>query len=78
MKYCNELTVKDTHLYQCFKPEIHESKRSKLEVSQGSDKVLIKVNAADAVALRAEMNSVLKLLVVDEKISGVLEEQNEC
>jgi len=55
-------------LYKCFQPEIHKGERSNFKLKKEKDCLVFEIGAKDAVALRATMNSIAKLLNVYEKL----------
>lgn len=58
-------------LYECVKSEQKDMPRSSLTIRKHKGKVLFEISADDATALRATLNTVLKLLVVYEKSSNI-------
>jgi len=72
MSYKVNLDIRDKKLADCFMPEQQQGNRSSLKVTTTKDGLKLKIEAKDAVALRAELNSVMKLLVVNEKINKVI------
>ena len=58
-------------LYGCVKSEQKDMPRSSLKIKRQKDKVIFEVSADDATALRATVNTVLKLLIVYEKSSKI-------
>lgn len=55
-------------LYDCFQPEILKGDRASVELKKKKEYLLFKIKAKDSVALRAMMNSISKLLTINEKI----------
>jgi len=71
MKYAADLTVNDNNpetLLKAFFSEDSEGDRSSFELKKKEKGVLFKIKAKDAVALRARLNSIVKLLQVYEKV----------
>jgi len=58
-------------LFKSIKPEINNTSRSKTNICRQTNKLSIGCQAKDAVALRASVNSITKLLVVYEKMEGL-------
>ncbi len=58
-------------LYDCFQPEILKGDRASVELKQKKEYLLLKIKAKDSVALRAMINSIIKLLTVHEKIEKI-------
>lgn len=61
----------DEELYQCVKSEQKEMPRSSLKIKKKENKVIFDVEAQDAAALRATLNTVMKLLIVYEKTGNI-------
>jgi len=55
-------------LFKSIKPEINSTSRSKINICRQTNKLSIRCQAKDAVALRASVSSITKLLVVYEKM----------
>ena len=69
MKYVCSFTVNsDEKLYRALLPDISSSKRASLQVKQKKDNLFITIKALDAIALKAFVMSVIKLLEVYEKV----------
>jgi tRNA threonylcarbamoyladenosine modification (KEOPS) complex Pcc1 subunit len=58
-------------LYKCLLPEAKKIKRSEMGLKKEKDRLVINVRASDATALRASVNSILKLIVVYEKMKDI-------
>ena len=74
MKYTAQIIAKkDIHLEKIFQAEEKnlQNNRSRYEVKKSGDKVRFEIEAEDAVALKAALNSIAKVLQVHEKTSGV-------
>ncbi|MFC1768858.1 KEOPS complex subunit Pcc1 [Nanoarchaeota archaeon] len=73
MKYRLTLVVDEDidMLYDCLVPEISKRERSELKIEKGKDSLKLIMNAQDSVALRATANSLIKLLLMHEKIKKV-------
>ena len=73
MKYFAQITVEESgSLYECLNPEQMDFDRSSFDIKQDGSKVIINIQAKDAVALRATINSFTQLIAVYEK-AGKLE-----
>ena len=59
-------------LLRSFKPELKEWKRSKIKIKKNKGKIHFMVDAEDAVALRATLNSITGLLAVYDKTSKLV------
>lgn len=72
MKYTAEIIIKEDieNVHKTLLPELNEGKRDRSDFNVHKTKEILKieVNAADAVALRATLNNITKLLEVYEKI----------
>jgi tRNA threonylcarbamoyladenosine modification (KEOPS) complex Pcc1 subunit len=69
MKYVCSFDVKsDGKLYDALLPDVSSSKRASLHLEQKNDKLSITIKALDAIALKAFVSSVIKLLEVYEKV----------
>ncbi len=58
-------------LHDCLIPEMSERDRSKVTIAKEGKATKITMEAQDAVALRAAVNSIIKLLITHEKIKQV-------
>ncbi len=68
MKLSSRLIVQDdAGLYECVKSEQKDMPRSSLKIKKQKNDVVFDIKADDATALRATLNTVLKLLIVYEK-----------
>jgi tRNA threonylcarbamoyladenosine modification (KEOPS) complex Pcc1 subunit len=67
MRYRCELAFVDPHLMDSVQDEGVSSERGRCSLEQGK----IVVEASDAVALRATLNSALRLIIVHEKMMEV-------
>jgi len=66
------ITIADNApLLQAIRSEAKEMERSSLTITEEKGRISLKVKAKDATALRASLNSILKLLVVHEKMEGI-------
>ena len=69
MKYqCSFVVKSNGGLYQALLPDVSSSKRAILKVEQKKENLFITINALDAIALKAFVSSVIKLLEVDDKV----------
>lgn len=73
MKLKSKITVEDKSgkLFECVKCEQKTMSRSTLKIKRQKDNIVFDMSADDATALRATLNSVLKLLIVYEKSSNI-------
>ena len=73
MKYSLKLSIKHPKLYDLIKIELDDFKsdRSNTKLTKTKDGCEIKVEAKDAVALRASLNSITQLLKVYEKMQEI-------
>jgi tRNA threonylcarbamoyladenosine modification (KEOPS) complex Pcc1 subunit len=69
MKYKCSFTVKsDDKLYRALLPDISSSKRASLKLEQKKDNLSITIKALDVIALKAFVNSIIKLLELHDKV----------
>ena len=70
MDYSVKITLKKDidNLYKCFLPEIDKTKRANIDIKKTNDRITIKVEASDAIALKARLNGIIKLLSVYERV----------
>ena len=59
-------------LYKCFKPEMNKWERAQIKMKKSKGNLHFSIEAQDAVALRATLNSITGLLSVYEKTSKLL------
>ena len=72
MKYTCKFTVGHSiNLYRALLPDVSWNKRASLTLEQKNDKLIINICALDPIALKAFVNSVIKLLEIDNKIDKV-------
>ena len=73
MKYSFKLEVKDKKVFDLIKVELDglKSDRSTTKLTQTEQGCEIEVEAKDAVALRASLNSIAQLLKIYEKVQEV-------
>ncbi len=62
-------------LYKCFKPEMNKWQRAEVKIKKNKNKLHFNIQAQDAVALRATLNSITGLLSVFEKTNKLIEEK---
>lgn len=63
----------NTHpLHQAIASETKEMARSSITITEEKGKLVLRVSATDATALRASVNTILKLLVVYEKMTAIV------
>ena len=60
-------------LYKCFEPEINKWQRAEIKIKKNKDSLHFNIQAEDAVALRATLNSITALLSVYEKTNKLIE-----
>jgi len=71
MSYAVKLTANNkANLLECFQPEITKDKRSSWSLTKKNNDLIFTIQAKDAVALRATLNSIAKLFTVHEKIKN--------
>jgi tRNA threonylcarbamoyladenosine modification (KEOPS) complex Pcc1 subunit len=72
MRYSLILRIDNTAAYELLKPDLQKAERgrSKIELSRQGKGTIVKIEAEDAVALRASIDSVVQLLKVYEKMGG--------
>tara|TARA_Y100000310_G_C20273399_1_gene619117 strand:+ start:342 stop:566 length:225 start_codon:yes stop_codon:yes gene_type:complete len=73
MRFKAKIEIEDKGpLYKCLVPELQdaENKRSKVDIKKTSEGVDVRVKAMDVVALKARVNSVIKLVEVYEKVKN--------
>jgi tRNA threonylcarbamoyladenosine modification (KEOPS) complex Pcc1 subunit len=68
MKYTCEIRVDDLNLLKCLQEESVASDRGGYKLSDN----MITISATDAMAFRATVNSVSKLMVVYEKMRSII------
>jgi len=73
MRYNLILTINEPSAYELLEPDLQkvERARSSIRLSKKEDKVLVEIEAEDAVALRASVDSIVQLLKVYEKMGGI-------
>jgi|TARA_B100002003_G_scaffold149320_1_gene138432 tRNA threonylcarbamoyladenosine modification (KEOPS) complex Pcc1 subunit len=59
-------------LFKSFKPELKDWKRSKIKIKKNKGKVQFTIDAEDAVAMRATLNSITALLAVYDKTNRLM------
>ena len=55
-------------LYKALLPDVSSSKRASLNLEQKKGKLFITIKALDAIALKAFVSSIIKLLEVHDKV----------
>lgn len=63
-------------LYKCFKPETNKWQRAQVRIKKNKDNLHFNIQAQDAVALRATLNSITGLLSVYEKTNKLIEKND--
>ena len=72
MKYKCSFTIKaNDALYNALLPDVSSNKRASLDIEQKEENLFITINALDAIALKAFVISVIKLLEVYDKVEKV-------
>lgn len=71
MKFEVELTVEEPLLYEAIKQEVTDQKRTKTEVTKDNKTTTITIQAQDTTALKAHVNSVIKMIETWEKMKGI-------
>jgi tRNA threonylcarbamoyladenosine modification (KEOPS) complex Pcc1 subunit len=71
MKYRADISISENvdELYRCLLPEVCTTGRAKVNLKKAKDKLIIEIDAKDAVALRAMFTGMTKLLEVHEKVT---------
>lgn len=59
-------------IYKCFKPEMNKWQRAEVKIKKNNDNLYFNIQAKDAVALRATLNSITGLLSVYEKTNKLV------
>jgi tRNA threonylcarbamoyladenosine modification (KEOPS) complex Pcc1 subunit len=72
MRYSLILRIDNLSAYELLKPDLQKARkdRSRIELSKKEGKTLVEIEAEDAVALRASVDSIVQLLKVYEKMGG--------
>ena len=73
MRFKANIKVEDKgSLYKCLVPELQDSenKRSKIDIKKTTEGVDVRVKAMDIIALKARVNSIIKLVEVYEKVKN--------
>jgi len=69
MKYSAILTADiDPLVFEAIKPELENTGRSSIDITQKDNKIIFTVEADDSVAMRATLNGITKLLTVYENL----------
>jgi len=73
MAYTAEITVDEDpeEIYKCLLPEKISRDRSTLTLKKEKDRLVIKAEAKDAVALRATLNAVTQALAAYSKMKSI-------
>ena len=72
MNYTTTIKVGfDPALLKSFEAEDKKGDRSSYEVSQEQKKIIFTITSTDATALKATLNSITKLLIVNEKVEKI-------
>ena len=73
MRYNLILTINEPSAYELLEPDLQkvERARTSIRLSKKEGKVLVEIEAEDAVALRASVDSIVQLLKVYEKMGGI-------
>ncbi|MBI4150037.1 hypothetical protein HY488_01390 [Candidatus Woesearchaeota archaeon] len=73
MNYDAAITVQGniSALREAIKTEAKEMARSSITINEKKGKLVLRVSAKDATALRASTNTILKLLIVHEKMAAI-------
>jgi len=72
MRYSLILKIDNPDAYELLKPDLQKAgrERSRIELSRKDKKTIVEIEAEDAVALRASVDSVVQVLKVYEKMGG--------
>jgi len=68
MKAKIEVQGNPEKLFEVFSSEARDMPRSSLKIKKGKDKIVFDIIADDATAMRATINTVMKLIMVHEKM----------
>ena len=71
MKFEAKLNVSDKLIYDVFLPDIEKRQRSSVKLKKNKTGVEFHIIAEDVVAFRATTNSLLKLMLVYEKVKSI-------
>jgi len=72
MNYKVSLTAYNKgNLYDCFEPETYKHKRSEFKLKKHEKDLKFDIKAEDSTALRATVNSIIKLFNVFEKVKKI-------
>ena len=73
MNYDTVITINGNiaALHEAIKTEAKEMSRSSITIKEEKEKLVMRVSANDATALRASVNTILKLLIVHEKMTTI-------
>ena len=71
MKYQTEITINDPLLYEAIKQEQTEQERAKTKFSKDKNNTKIIIQAKDLTALKAHVNSVIKMIETWEKMKKI-------
>ena len=68
MKFSILIEVKDTKIYNALKPDEETAKRHKVIIKKKGGKTFVKLEAEDATALKAILNSFIRQIMIYEKV----------
>jgi tRNA threonylcarbamoyladenosine modification (KEOPS) complex Pcc1 subunit len=71
MIYKARISVQREGLAEILAAETFAEGRSKVTIKEGKGGLAVEISASDATALRAAMNAVLRLIIIDEKMRGI-------
>jgi len=76
MDYCSTIKVKDVdrYLYECLCSQEHKEKRSEMSFSHKNGLTIVDIECSDAVALRATLNTISRLISVFEQAKKLKQE----
>lgn len=73
MSYKAEIIVEEDpdKVQKCLEPENISRERSSFKIKKSDDKLIISIEAKDAIALRATLNAITQMLAVYHKMKQV-------
>ena len=71
MKYKAEITIQDPLIYDAIRQEQTEQGRAKTKFTKDKESTKIEIEANDPVALKAHVNSAIKMIETWEKMQKV-------
>ncbi len=73
MRYSLTLAIDEPSAYELIKPDLQKAERARsaIKISKKEGRTIVEIDAEDAVALRASVDSIVQLLRIYEKMGGV-------